>query len=233
MAIITMAMSWWSKIAICKPHPLSSISMVSPGLSLSLSAAPAKVLKYMLDTNRPYSASESSWIFGNCVWEEMDYEPRVFWMNHEPRNFAMNKINPLPIWLHFYFTVDITNNLHKEFGKTVSAISGVIPDIVVCSYRKSCTCLFSPPSPSFHFPLPYPPSLPPSPQCIQRTLDLLVSQQKLVEKVYGKQKVYMANQAQFPDISREELKELERRIGELQGQLKEETAENRAMESRM
>lgn len=31
-------------------------------------------------------------------------------------------------------------------------------------------------------------------QCVQRTLDQLVAEGKLVEKIYGKQKVYVANQ---------------------------------------
>ena len=80
--------------------------------------------------------------------------------------------------------------------------------------------------------MPLPPPFP-SLKCVQRTLDQLVSQQKLVEKVYGKQKVYMANQAQFPDFPPEELKEMERKIAELQERLKTEMGECRAMESRM
>ena len=70
-------------------------------------------------------------------------------------------------------------------------------------------------------------------QCVQRTLDLLVSQGKLVEKVYGKQKVYMANQSHFPEVAPSELKEMERRIAEMQQSLKEETTECRTLESRM
>ena len=69
-------------------------------------------------------------------------------------------------------------------------------------------------------------------QCVQRTLDLLVSQKKLVEKVYGKQKVYMANQSLFPDVPQEELKKMESRIAELQEILKKESDTCRSMESR-
>ena len=67
---------------------------------------------------------------------------------------------------------------------------------------------------------------------MQRTLDLLVSQQKLEEKVYGKQKVYFVNQSHFPDVPESELKEMEKKIGELQRTLKEELDECRTMETR-
>lgn len=68
---------------------------------------------------------------------------------------------------------------------------------------------------------------------MQRTLDLLVSQEKLVEKVYGKQKVYLANQAQFPDFPQEDLKQMDRKMAELQEVLKRQTAECRGMETRL
>ena len=80
------------------------------------------------------------------------------------------------------------------------------------SYQYVCTCIL---------------------QCVQRTLDMLVSQGKLVEKVYGKQKVYMANQDHFPEVAPAELKEMEKKISELQARLKEETSQCRALESRM
>lgn len=69
-------------------------------------------------------------------------------------------------------------------------------------------------------------------QCVQKTLDQLVSQQKLVEKVYGKQKVYLANQAHFPEFPPEELREMEKRVTELQEKLKAETTECRTMQAR-
>ncbi|CAI8032607.1 Homologous-pairing protein 2 homolog, partial [Geodia barretti] len=90
-------------------------------------AAPAKILQYMLDQNRPYSAG------------------------------------------------DVFNNLHKEFGKT----------------------------------------------CVQRCLDQLVTEGKLVEKTYGKQKTYVINQSQFPDVDGSELNALDKEIAEVQKQLQE------------
>lgn len=54
-----------------------------------------------------------------------------------------------------------------------------------------------------------------------------------MEKVYGKQKVYMANQDNFPQVDPAALKEMERRVGELQGELKEATTQCRELESRM
>ncbi len=59
-----------------------------------------------------------------------------------------------------------------------------------------------------------------------------MSQGKIVEKVYGKQKVYVANQSHFPEVDKSELKEMERRLGETQERLKGETTECRALESR-
>jgi len=59
-------------------------------------------------------------------------------------------------------------------------------------------------------------------KCVQRTLDLLVSQDKLVEKVYGKQKVYMMKQSLYPEVTMSELKKMEERIRELQDKLRVE-----------
>ena len=52
-----------------------------------------------------------------------------------------------------------------------------------------------------------------------------------MEKVYGKQKVYMVNQSHFPEVAEAELKEMEKRIGELQDKLKQELEECRTMEN--
>ncbi len=69
-------------------------------------------------------------------------------------------------------------------------------------------------------------------KCVQRTLDLLVSQDKLVEKVYGKQKVYMVNQSLYPGVSGAELKEMEAKIKELQEKLRLEEDTCRSEEAR-
>lgn len=60
-----------------------------------------------------------------------------------------------------------------------------------------------------------------------------MSQQKLLEKVYGKQKVYMANQSLFPEVPQAELKDMEKKIAELQERFKGETTQCREMEARM
>ena len=69
-------------------------------------------------------------------------------------------------------------------------------------------------------------------KCVQRTLDLLVSQNKLVEKVYGKQKVYMVNQSLYPEVTTSELKKMEERIGELQEKLRLEEEACRSQDAR-
>lgn len=63
-----------------------------------------------------------------------------------------------------FFTVDILNNLHKEFGKTVR--------VVIHDHRCHVELL----------------------QCITRVLEQLASSGKIKEKVYGKQKVYVVDQ---------------------------------------
>ena len=63
-------------------------------------------------------------------------------------------------------------------------------------------------------------------------LDLLVSQDKLTEKVYGKQKVYTVNQSLFPDVSSADLKEMEKKISMLQEGLRVEEEAYRALETR-
>ena len=59
-----------------------------------------------------------------------------------------------------------------------------------------------------------------------------MSQGKIIEKVYGKQKVYMVNQSLFPEVSGAQLKEMEKKIGDLQGSLKEEEDACRTLDAR-
>lgn len=84
-----------------------------------------------------------------------------------------------------YSVIDIFNNLHKEYGKTV----------------------------------------------VTRALDQLVSDQKVVEKIYGKQKVYFVNQGDFPVINDDDLKSMDNEISELTGQLNEMQKESKARET--
>ncbi len=53
-----------------------------------------------------------------------------------------------------------------------------------------------------------------------------------MEKVYGKQKVYMVNQSLYPGVSGAELKEMEAKIKELQEKLRLEEDTCRSEEAR-
>ncbi len=102
----------------------------------------------------------------------------------------------------FCCAVDIFNNLHKEFGKTVSALVLWLAIVHACTYIYTCmhtqpymyvythSCVLTHPHMRAHTQMhTHIPT-----QCVQRTLDQLVAEGKLKEKVYGKQKVYVANQ---------------------------------------
>lgn len=54
---------------------------------------------------------------------------------------------------------------------------------------------------------------------VVRVLEDLAKEGKIVEKVYGKQKVYVADQSQFPDVSEQELSKMDEKIGEVKGKL--------------
>jgi 26S proteasome regulatory subunit (ATPase 3-interacting protein) len=55
--------------------------------------------------------------------------------------------------------------------------------------------------------------------CVTRVVEHLSGEGKLVEKVYGKQKVYVVNQALIPTLSDAEMKSLEGEISQLQQEL--------------
>lgn len=69
--------------------------------------------------------------------------------------------------------------------------------------------------------------------CIQRTLDQLVSEGKLKEKAYGKQKVYVADQSQFPAVDEAELKKMDEQIATLQEKLKERQEKFHSLETEL
>uniref|UniRef100_A0A672R670 Homologous-pairing protein 2 winged helix domain-containing protein n=1 Tax=Sinocyclocheilus grahami TaxID=75366 RepID=A0A672R670_SINGR len=46
-------------------------------------------------------------------------------------------------------------------------------------------------------------------------MEQLAQEGKIQEKVYGKQKIYFADQSQFADVSDAELKEMDARVAEL------------------
>lgn len=75
-----------------------------------------------------------------------------------------------------YSAIDITNNLHKEFGKTL----------------------------------------------VERTLEALSDSGQIVKKIYGKQKVFCADQSAYPDVDDTELKSMDAQVNQLTDSLKKE-----------
>ncbi|XP_072179104.1 homologous-pairing protein 2 homolog [Diadema setosum] len=60
---------------------------------------------------------------------------------------------------------------------------------------------------------------------IVRCLEELAKDGKITEKVYGKQKVYVADQSQFPSVDETELKAMDAKIAELTSQLEQSRAQ--------
>ncbi|XP_071811558.1 homologous-pairing protein 2 homolog isoform X1 [Apostichopus japonicus] len=54
---------------------------------------------------------------------------------------------------------------------------------------------------------------------VVRVLEELAKDGKIIEKVYGKQKVYVADQSNFPEVSEKELSEMDAKIGEVKNTL--------------
>merc|ERR1712002_1251785 len=50
---------------------------------------------------------------------------------------------------------------------------------------------------------------------VKKALETLAADGKIVEKTYGKQKIYFADQSQFPVANDQELKEMDKRIASL------------------
>merc|ERR1719270_986831 len=75
-----------------------------------------------------------------------------------------------------YSAIDITNNLHKEFGKTL----------------------------------------------VERTLESLSESGQIVKKTYEKQKVFCADQSQYPEVDDAELKAMDLTVTQLTESLKKE-----------
>ena len=55
----------------------------------------------------------------------------------------------------------------------------------------------------------------------------MATENKVMEKVYGKQKVYVVNQELFPNVEEAEIKSMDMKITELTAKLSEETAATR------
>uniref|UniRef100_A0A8C1BQM5 Homologous-pairing protein 2 homolog n=1 Tax=Cyprinus carpio carpio TaxID=630221 RepID=A0A8C1BQM5_CYPCA len=54
---------------------------------------------------------------------------------------------------------------------------------------------------------------------VVKAMEQLAQQGKIQEKVYGKQKIYFADQSQFADVSDAELKEMDARVAELSAEV--------------
>ncbi|ELU15467.1 hypothetical protein CAPTEDRAFT_203418 [Capitella teleta] len=86
-----------------------------------------------------------------------------------------------------YSAIDIYNNLHKAFGKTL----------------------------------------------VVKSLECLASSGKIRSKSYGKQTVFVADQAQFPEVDEDELKCMESKITDLSSKIQSTNEQCRSMESQL
>ncbi|KAG7492325.1 hypothetical protein MATL_G00013240 [Megalops atlanticus] len=68
---------------------------------------------------------------------------------------------------------------------------------------------------------------------VVKALELLAQQGKIKEKIYGKQKIYFADQSQFTDVSDTELKGMDSRISELNTQVQAVTQSCRQLDSEL
>eukprot|EP00118_Oscarella_pearsei_P004540 m.19618 g.19618 ORF g.19618 m.19618 type:complete len:213 (+) comp27872_c0_seq3:80-718(+) len=68
---------------------------------------------------------------------------------------------------------------------------------------------------------------------ITRSLEALAAKGTIREKVYGKQKVYVANQSDFPSVDESELKEMDVKVGQLTGELKSLQSECKMQETEL
>ncbi|XP_011405098.1 PREDICTED: homologous-pairing protein 2 homolog [Amphimedon queenslandica] len=69
--------------------------------------------------------------------------------------------------------------------------------------------------------------------CVQRVLDQLVSNGKVKEKTYGKQKVYVVDQGLFPVINESEIAKMDDEIRTLQESIAVQESECSAMEAKL
>lgn len=68
---------------------------------------------------------------------------------------------------------------------------------------------------------------------VVRALDQLALDGKIKDKTYGKQKIYFANQDEFPDVAEAELSAMDQEIGDLNAKLQEVTRQLQARESQL
>lgn len=70
-------------------------------------------------------------------------------------------------------------------------------------------------------------------QAIVKACESLSQSGQIKEKVYGKQKVYVADQGQFPDVDDGEIRDMDARISELSAQCKEKDEEVRRLDAEL
>lgn len=68
---------------------------------------------------------------------------------------------------------------------------------------------------------------------VVRALDQLAQDGKIKEKTYGKQKIYFANQDEFPDVAEAELSAMDQEIGDLNAKLQEITRQLQGRQSQL
>jgi len=68
---------------------------------------------------------------------------------------------------------------------------------------------------------------------VQKALDMLTDDKKVVEKVYGKQKVYVISQELFPKVKDSELRGMDARMSQLASELAAELAAVREAEAKL
>lgn len=68
---------------------------------------------------------------------------------------------------------------------------------------------------------------------VVKTMELLATEGKIKEKMYGKQKIYFADQSQFKDVSDEDLKEMDSQISKLNAELQTLSQNCRQLDSEL
>ncbi|XP_059155998.1 homologous-pairing protein 2 homolog isoform X2 [Physella acuta] len=68
---------------------------------------------------------------------------------------------------------------------------------------------------------------------VMKAMESLASEGKLKEKVYGKQKVYVADQSQYPAVNDAEIRSMDEKISQLQGRIELKQEEIRKLESEL
>ncbi|XP_025094798.1 homologous-pairing protein 2 homolog isoform X3 [Pomacea canaliculata] len=68
---------------------------------------------------------------------------------------------------------------------------------------------------------------------VVRALETLAETKQIKEKIYGKQKVYVADQSQLPALNENEIKAMDQQITQLTGQLQQSQVETQRLEGEL